>query len=151
METSIVEDAELLYRSVRNLQDLFSVVEGKLRVSENAFNDPEFKPSVDRSSMRTDPKDARLSETDGVLAVSAQEVRGIATVLVNPADRSNTDCYAVDAIHRPLTAEQNNGRDNLAHCQVECQPGITRNHFNKKLRNKLAQLAETRGWIVSPQ
>ena len=147
----MVDDAELLYRSVRNNAEQFTIVDGTLRLSANAFNDPGCKPSVDRSSMRENPADARLSATDGVVAVSAQEVRSIGHIRVNPANDRDARAYVVDAIHRPLSAEQNNGRENSAHCQVECQPGINRTHFNKKLREALAKLAQSRGWIFDPR
>lgn len=85
-----------------------------------------------------------------MVALSAREVRTIGNIRVNPSDKGDQRVYLVDAIHRPLTAAQNDGVENQAHCQVECQPGITRTHFNKRLREALAGKASVRGWIVRP-
>jgi hypothetical protein len=60
MVTTIVDDAEDLYRSIR--ADDYSYQDKKLFFSSTAFDDREMKPSVDRSSMRGNPAVARIGQ-----------------------------------------------------------------------------------------
>jgi hypothetical protein len=147
MTVTRVDDAELLYRAIRANADEYRLEGEAVRFSINAFNDPENKPSVDRSSIRTTPADARFSATDGVAAVQAEEVRAIASVRVQHPDGAIQ--YRVDVRHCPVYKCESEPRDNPAHCKVECAPEITRSHY-RKLKEALALLASRRGWIVPP-
>lgn len=149
MEATPVEDIEDLYRAIRSDGTEFTVTGGQVRFSASAFNDRARKPSVDRSAVRTDPRDSRKSATDGVAVVRAAQVRSIRTIRVDPAKKVDERTYQVDAIHRPLP-DDNDPTENPAHCQIECCPSIaTDNHF-KKLKEALALLANSRGFIVAP-
>jgi|ERR1700686_4928588 hypothetical protein len=69
MDATIVDDAEALYRSIRANSDEYSYQNGTLFFSSAAFDDRDMTPSVDRSSIRTDPADARRNPTDGVAKI----------------------------------------------------------------------------------
>ena len=144
---SYVDNGEVLYRSVRADCDEYRVDEGRLRITANAFKDSCNKPSVDRSSMRLDPRESRLGPTDGVASLVTVDVRKIGPLTIAaPGGRVS---YAVDVQHRPIQQSASDVKENLAHCQIECNPDIKRNHF-KKLKEALAYLASQRGWSVEP-
>jgi hypothetical protein len=146
MTPSIVDDAEDLYRSIRAGD--YSYQGGRLFFSSTAFDDREMKPSVDRSSMRTNPADARIGPTDGIAKVLTADVRNSCKV---PIVKNGVVVgeYAVDAIHRPIENDPIEG-DNPAHCQIECNPLIESDSRFKKLKAALANLANKHGFVVSP-
>ena len=152
MTATKVDDSELLYRSVRADDGEFTYIEGKLVFTANAFRDRSQKPSVDRSSLRPNPVDARMSPTDGIATLITEDVRAIATVRFEQKEPGKQErknlVYGVDVVHRPLTNPPA-PKDNPAHCQVECNPEITNNHA-RKLKEALAILATNAGWTVEP-
>lgn len=150
MEPTLVRDEEWLYRSIRANADEFKVVEGRPRFSTNAFKAADKKPSVDRSGLRADPRDARLDPSDGIAKFSAGEVRQIAGIRTNPNDKENVRTYDVDAIHRPLLVSRGADKDNFAHCQVESSPEMLVSNHVKRLKEALAILADKYGWVVGP-
>jgi serine/threonine protein phosphatase PrpC len=149
MTPTLVEDSEFLFRSVRSGGDEYRYENGTLHISSQAFRDFGNKPSVDRNSLRSDPKDAKLTATDGVCQVLTQEVRAICHIRQLPNEKDDKSTYGVDAIHRPREAKPPNINENKAHCQIECSPEIANTHF-KKLKEALAKLANKYGWIVPP-
>jgi len=148
MVPTVVDDAEDLYRSIRANGDEFSYQDGKLIFSSSAFDDRYMKPSVDRSSMRTDPADTRAKPTDGVTKVVTADVRKSCNIPIikNGAPVGE---YAADAVHRPIESDPALA-DNLAHCQVECNPLIESGSRFKKLKAALATLANRHGFVVKP-
>jgi hypothetical protein len=146
MEATIVDDAEDLYRSIR--ADDYSYYDGKVVFSSTAFDDRDMKPSVDRSSMRTNPAEARISPTDGVTKVLTADVRKSCKIPIIRNGVAVGD-YAVDAIHRPIENDPTEA-DNLAHCQIECDPLIDSGSRFRKLKAALATLANVHGFIVEP-
>ncbi|AWL95742.1 hypothetical protein CIT37_29085 [Bradyrhizobium ottawaense] len=148
MDPTIVDDAEDLYRSIRANSDEYTYQDGKLYFSSTAFDDRHMRPSVDRSSIRTNPMDARKSPSDGITKVLAAAVRRSCRVEI--IENGNVvGSYAVDAIHRPIENEQDQV-DNLAHCQIECNPTIANKSRFKKLKAGLANLANEQGFVVQP-
>lgn len=151
MEATPVGDTEDLYRAIRADSGEYALSkEGQIKFSASAFNDRYRKPSVDRSSMRTEPRDTRIAATDGVAVVKTAEVRSIRTIRVDPTKKTDERTYQVDAVHRPLP----NGNDptqNPAHCQIECCPSIASDNHFRKLKEALALLASTRGFAVVPR
>ncbi len=146
MVTTIVDDAEDLYRSIR--ADDYSYQDGKLFFSSTAFDDREMKPSVDRSSMRGNPADARIGPTDGIAKLLTADVRNSCKVPIIKNGLAVGE-YAVDAVHRPIENDPQEA-DNLAHCQIECNPLIESDTRFKKLKAALANLANKHGFIVPP-
>jgi hypothetical protein len=149
MSVTYVENDELLYRAVRGKSDEYRIEDGRLRFTVNAFGDQACKPSVDRSGLREDPRDTCFADTDGVTSIVTSEVRAIATVKVNGPDGNPKIDYKVDVHHRPIEKSEARPQGNPAHCQIECDPEIARNHC-KKLKEALAILATKRGWAVPP-
>src|SRR3954453_17863064 len=101
MSPTIVDDAEDLYRSIRADSGEYSYQDGALVFSSSAFDDRDMKPSVDRSSIRTDAADSRIDATDGVAKVLTVDVRKSCNV---PIIKNGVPVgeYAVDAIHHPI-------------------------------------------------
>ncbi len=150
MLISPVEDLEALYRAIRMDRGEFVLgKDGRIRFSASAFNDRDRTPSVDRSSLRAEPRDTRLTEADGVTAVNTGAVRAIRTIRVDPARKTDERVYQVDAIHRPLPDDED-PTENGAHCQIECCPSIASDTHFKKLKEALALLANERGFVVLP-
>lgn len=140
----MVEDDEFLHRSVR--QEWAVLVDGELRLSSQAFNDPSLKPSVDRARMRP-AVESKRSPTDGICCLLTSEVRSITTVMHQALMRP----YEVDVKARPIEPDNERGEPaNPAHAQIEVEPEFeSRSRFNK-LKDALCRLASARGWTLQP-
>lgn len=149
MTPTEVADEEELYRAIRAGSDEYVRADGALRFTVLAFADRECSPSVDRSSIRTDPIGAKKSYSDGVTKLITHEVRAICGIKVAPDKKGDTAVYAVDAIHDPIEASETEA-ENYAHCRVVCSPEVKVNHFNKRVREALANIATTHGFIIEP-
>lgn len=152
MTITHVDDSELLYRAIRAGTDEYRLeADGRLRFTANAFKDSFCKPSVDRSSLRMEPRDTRFNSSDGVASLITKDVRAIGSVSVRSPDGKEVKLvYSVDVHHRPIAKSDEEPRENPAHCQIECAPEIKNTHF-KKLKEALALLATERGWVVEPE
>jgi hypothetical protein len=73
MDATKVGDGESLYRAIRANSNEYVIADGVLRFSSTSFNDTHRKPSVDRSSLRPDPRDARIAKSDGVVKLLAKD------------------------------------------------------------------------------
>ena len=100
--------------------------------------------------MRENPADTRFRESDGVAVLIASEVRAIGHIRTDPSDPKSDKVYVVDAIHRPILKSDLEPKDNLAHCQIECDPFVKPEHFKKRLREALASIATAHGWVMEP-
>jgi hypothetical protein len=147
MTPTHVYDSEELYRSVRS--DEYKTINGRVIFSASAFNDRDRKPSVDRSGMRKDPKDARKSPTDGITKLIAREIRGTCKISIFDKKGKVTGQHAVDVLHRPIVDSPGEA-DNLAHCQIECHPTIENDGSFKRLKEALAVMATRIGFVVEP-
>ncbi|WP_394782175.1 hypothetical protein [Undibacterium sp.] len=149
MSEDLVLDEELLYRSVQNRPEtLFPTVEGKLRFSSTVFNDAASKISVDRASLRESAEDAKLNNTDGIVALYAHEIRGIGNIAVQGDKPPN---YSFDVFARPIPLDNpDNHRENLAHAQIEASPDFVSPTRFRKLKEALARIVGTRPWVVEP-
>jgi hypothetical protein len=149
MSPTKVEANEALYRAIRSGSDEYVRADGALRFTVLAFADRECKPSVDRSSIRTDPLGAKKSSTDGVTQLITHQVRAICDIKVSPDKKGDTAAYAIDAIHDPIE-ESETEPENHAHCRVVCSPEVKVNHFNKRVREALANVATSHGFVIDP-
>lgn len=144
-----VANDESLYRSARK-DDIVSA-DGKERISSSAFKDKGRKPSVDRACLRASPEETKLSPTDGIIELIASEVRGITDIQINP-QVDPPGFYDIDVVHRPIEADETTGRPaNHAHAQIEAAPHPDTDSRFKKVKEKLAFLANRRGWLIRPQ
>jgi serine/threonine protein phosphatase PrpC len=148
MLPTIVDDAEDLYRSIRAGSDDYSIQNGVVFFSSSAFDDRDMTPSVDRSSMRADPADSRITPSDGITKVLTADVRKSCKIEIIENGKPTGE-YRADAVHRPIEDDPVEP-DNLAHCQVECDPAMANGSRFKKLKAALANLANRNGFIVKP-
>lgn len=141
-----VGDDELLHRSVR--ADDCAIVDGRLRISSQAFNDAKRKPSVDRKILRPNPEETRKSPTDGVAQLCAIEIRSEVRIPID-GNIQGGPVYAVDVIPRPIISEPGSAA-NPSHAQVEADPDWINDSRFKKLKDALARLAERREFALPP-
>lgn len=149
MSATLVADLESVYRSIRYDAGEYAYIDGQLVFSQSAFNDRELKPSVDRSSLRPDPIDAKQSPSDGITQLKVADVRTRCKINIVDEKGKPTDEYAVDVIHRPLKSPPEK-TENLAHCQIECNPIITSPSRFRRLKEALAALATQHGFLIEP-
>jgi hypothetical protein len=144
----LVPDSDELYRSVREGE--YKTINGKVAFSASAFNDRDRTPSVDMSSIRTDPREARKSVDQGVAKLVAREVRASRKIPICDDKGNQTGEHSVDVIHRPIKNDADGEPDNPAHCQIECHPTIDSDNRFKRLKEALAAMANRYGWVVRP-
>ncbi len=150
MPPTRVDDSEDVYRAIRSGSDEYVYIGGKIEFSSVAFADRNFAPSVDRSSMCILPRYAKKNATDGVAKLGVRQVRSICDIPVAPDPKGNGEQkFAVDVVHAPIQNHVTDP-DNLAHCQVECDPTIGNNSRFKRLREALARIATQHGFVVAP-
>lgn len=150
MPEDTIESEEGLYRRVPSNQGKYAIVEGRLRFSSTAFNDPGRKPSVDRAKLRNSPEETKWDPTDGVVSLVAFEVRAI-KVENTEATKDDPSHYSVDIVPRPIPAgNPEQLPENMAHAQIESDPVMASGSRFRKLKEALAQIADHRGWLVEP-
>lgn len=144
----LVPDTDDLYRSVREGE--YRTIAGKVTFSASAFSDRSRKPSVDMSSIRKNPGEARKSVEQGVAKLIAGEVREACKIPIYDNKGNKTGEHSVDAIHRPIKDDLGGEPDNPAHCQIECHPTIDNDGRFKRLKEALAAMATKYGWVRRP-
>lgn len=146
MDATEVADAEHLYRSVHDDERLHQTDRaGRLtHLSASAFNDVGKKPSVDRAAMRESPEQSKKGPDQGIVTLVAGEVRVIKKVQQLDAKQNVVQAHVIDVIHRPEV-------DNHSHSQIEAAPSIANDATFRRLRERLAQMAEIRGWTLQPK
>lgn len=137
-----IAGAELLNRAVKDDIRLHSWVDGRFVLSVNAFNDRYRKPSVDRDQLRDRPESSRKNDTDGVVQLTADEVRAC-QVVTNDAKGKPQHSHGVDAVHAPLA-------ENYSHAEIRASPDITSGTAYDRLKEQLQRAAHARGWVVRP-
>lgn len=143
---TLVAGEELLHRSVKDLeQHHVSDLRGSLiRLGASAFNDPDRTPSVNRASLRAgEPETSRRADDDGVVTVSADEVRAISCVVTCNNKGVVSTHHEVDVRHVPEP-------DNYSHALIQADPHVRGDGAWKKLKEALCQLASRRGWSYPP-
>jgi hypothetical protein len=138
MQPLHVYDSDQLYRSVRDGE--YTTHNGRVAFSASAFGDRDHKPSVDTSSLRSDPREARKSPEQGVAKLVAGEVRKTRKIPIFDGKGKQTGEHSVDVFHRPIENDPNGEPDNLAHCQIECHPTIENDGRFKRLKEALAAM-----------
>lgn len=150
--TTLVEGGEELIRSVPNIPECHGSDPdtGALKLSVSAFNDPGRQPSVDRRNMLAFLDAAKRNASHGLVKVIASEVRSIDLKIIDPNGEPSDTSYKIDVAHRPIDeGNPDNLPPNPAHSQVESVPVLTNSRF-KKLKERLAQIAERHGWVSAP-
>ena len=146
-----VNDPEVLYRRVKF--GWATVVEGKWRLTSQAFNDRFWKPSVNRRLIEPDAAKSKEEASDGVVQLVASEVRAVTGIIHNPqAPQGQQLTYKLDVIARPIVANNEEGLPaNAAHAQIESDPTVEARSRFDKIKDALGRLAEEREWVIEPQ
>src|ERR1700722_5384433 len=130
---SFIEDAEELYRAVRNDERFVPFDgEGNRRVSIMAFNDAGRRPSVDRAILcvggPAETRD-RFSAGSGVVSMVAGDIRKLAAT-----HGTSGETYGVDVEAVPLL-------DNPAHAEIFGRPPFDTDRLFERIKQSLARIA----------
>ncbi|MGI0479198.1 hypothetical protein ACN4EE_00250 [Geminocystis sp. CENA526] len=143
-----VEDDEILYRRVPSQEKYYKIDSNDpntIRVSSQAFTDRNQRPSVDRASLcNHKPQYSQQESTDGVVSLVTNQVRQIDSIIQNDQKGKEEFKYKIDVLPRPLD-------ENKAHAQIEPSPEYRNQKPFRKLLERLAYLANERGWEIKPQ
>lgn len=132
---------------MKNEAQYFKTVNGTVRFSSTCFNDISAKVSVDRANLRTSAEEAKLSPSDGIIKLLAEDVREIGPI----PDPDGAEGYMIDVHPRPIYAGNPDGLpENISHAQIEAAPDFANQSRFKKLKEALARLAERNGWFITP-
>jgi hypothetical protein len=143
-----VVDSELLYRCVfyttSDGTKTYKVEGDKAYISSQAFRDSGQAPSVDRANLCDHrPVYTQRNPKNGVVSLICSEVRLIDCIIQNNPRGCREFIYKIDVLARPLP-------DNLAHAQIEPAPSYRSKNIFRKLQERLAFLANQRGWEIEP-
>lgn len=148
MLKNTVTDDEILYRRVPHDRNFLVVRDGKMRVSSQAFADRFFRPSVDRAKLcENDPRHTQRQQSDAVVSIVTGNVRAIDNITKTGSD-GQVQKFDIDVEHMPIVNYPLEP-DNLAHAEIHTKPECDKNIF-RKLKERLAQLANERLWEIEP-
>lgn len=140
MLKTLITDDEILYRRIPHDKSYLVVQNGKLRVSSQAFSD--------RAKLReNDPRQTQQKPSDAVVSLITRKVRSIDTIVKISHD-GQPQTFTVDVEHVPIFNDSL-APDNPAHAEIYTQPECDKNVF-RKLKERLAQLANERLWEIDP-
>lgn len=149
-----VTDEEHLFRRIRGSvadQTCYQTVGNRVVFSQSAFNDPDKEPSVDRTSLRSDPHLSRFVREDGIVTLGVEQVRKIGPIdkltdRGKPAKDSQGKriAYRVDVVPKPRWG-------NCPHALILMVPSAAGAGAFKRLKEALARLASDAGWTIQPQ
>jgi hypothetical protein len=138
----IVKDQEKLYRSIAPYRNPYKKIDGKLRISSQAFSDRNYEPSVDRAELCAhNPHYTKKSETAGVVYLLAKDVRDEKIFSKQPTGDIN---YSLDVKAAP-------SQNNKAHALIIGIPKYKTSNIFRKAQERLAILAEKNGWRLIPE
>lgn len=144
--TTPVLDEEDLFRSVRDDPQCFGWDANRkaLRLSHSSFNDPDKQPSVDRAGLQSSgPQATRFTETDGVVVMTASQVRAVRGLKTCDAKGKALHDHDVDVHHAPE-------EHNYSHALIKTVPQAVSDGTFKRLKEALCRIAEGRGWAYPP-
>ncbi len=143
-----ITNSEILYRRIPHDKNFLVLQDGKIRLSSQAFSDRNFRPSVDRASLReNDPRQTQRTLSDAVVSLITKDVRSI-DYIVKASHEGYFQSFDVDVEHVPIINDSL-GLDNPAHAEIYIIPQCDKNVF-RKLKERLAQLANERLWEIEP-
>lgn len=144
MTQDFVWDEEVLYRCVFYGRNLYQIQGNTATISSQAFADQAMYPSVDRAGLcDNNPCYSQKNEKDAVVSLITKDVRLINSVIQNNSKGEPEFTYKIDVLPRPL-------ENNQAHAQIEPSPEYRNQTPFRKLRERLAYLANQRGWEIEP-
>jgi hypothetical protein len=153
MSIDFVADDEILFHAVLDdpcaITGCYQVVDGEAILLHGAFADRTKKPSVDRMKINGDhPSKTKKNNTDGVVALVAEQVRSISVAYVSEkkvkyqGTVKEHKSWGVDVLPAALDV-------NPAHALIVCSPELLERDKNafRKLVIALIQLSE---WRIHP-
>jgi hypothetical protein len=144
MTQDFVGDEEVLYRCVFYGRNLYQIQENTAKISSQAFADRNMRPSVDRADLcENNPCHSQKDEKDAIVSLLTKDVRLIDSVIQNNPKGEPEFTYKIDVLPRPF-------EDNQAHAQIEPSPEYRNKTPFRKLLERLARLADERGWEIEP-
>lgn len=144
MTQDFVADEEVLYRCVFYGKNLYQIQGNTATISTQAFADRMMRPSVDRAELcESNPCYSQKDEKDAVVSLITNDVRVIDNIIQNNLKGQPEFTYKIDVLPRPL-------EDNQAHAQIEPSPDYRNKTPFRKLLERLAYLANQRGWEIEP-
>lgn len=145
MTQDFVGDDEVLYRCVfYGRINLYQIQDNRAKITSQAFADKAMRPSVDRAELcDKNPCKSQKDEKDGVVSLITKDVRLIDSVTQNDPKGKPEFTYKIDVLPRPV-------EDNEAHAQIEPSPEYKNKTPFRKLLERLAYLADRRGWEIEP-
>ncbi len=150
---TIVANEEILYRRVPSGMGLYTFLsDGKVKVEPSAFEDKECRISVDRAKLCLNKAHDTLHRSDkgiegGVVSFLTADVRATEKLVSEYGNERIAQEFSVDVEHVPIP-------QNEAHAEIHGNPNFTKRDKKKafrKLRHRLADLAEERAWEIIPQ
>ncbi len=148
---SDVTDNEILYRRILDGKDLYEVRDdGTVIFKSQAFSDIDFRTSVDRAKLcGNDPKRTLGRYQGGVVSLVALKVRAIDDLIQFDRNKNPIQTFNVDIEHVPIINDPIEP-DNLAHAEIHTKPECPNSKVFKRLRERLALLANERQWELKP-
>ena len=139
-DDATVADNETLFRSVRDLPQNFPTQpDGTRRVSSQAFTDRQMRPSVDRAALHGDPGASQFAPDNGVLQLTAAQVRAIRETQNDAVGRPVSE-YVADVEPVPLS-------ENPAHAEIYGVPPFDNKSVFRRVCEQLAQVSD---WVILP-
>jgi|SRR5579883_1192476 len=143
-----IQDEELLYRRISAGRGLYAFgEEGTIEISSAAFSDREFRISMDRAKLcGNDPGYTLRGEKGGVVGLFVGEIRNIEGLARNDQKGRAIQQFSIDVKPAPL-------ENNPAHAEIYALLPFThadRKAAFRRLCQRLAYLAEARGWEIVP-
>jgi hypothetical protein len=145
---SEVPDDERVFRRVPADSNYWSVTEGVVRVSSQAFGDRNQRPSVDLASLCVTAKYTQGgNEENGVLCLRVGDIRKIKDVVQRSSDgKTILRSYALDVFPDPIV-EQEGRPGNHAHAEIRPSPEYQGKNPFRKAMEALARIAT---WEILP-
>src|SRR5258708_35970078 len=153
MSTTPITPDEILYRRVPSGRGLYSFLpDGRIGIEPTAFEDRGCRISVDRAALcANDPWHTLNQEDDGkdggVVSLVTSDVRAIKNIYRMGRNERVLREFTIDVEHVPLP-------NNDAYAEIYGIPefiDIDKKRAFRRLRHRLAELAEKRPWEIEPQ
>lgn len=144
MTQNFVTNEEVLYRCVFYGRNTYQIQNNIAYLTSQAFADRAKRPSVDRADLcGNNPCYSQKNEKDAIVSLITKDVRLINNVIQNNPKGEPEFTYKIDVLPRPL-------EENPAHAQIEPSPEYRNDKPFRKLLERLAFLANQRGWEIEP-
>jgi hypothetical protein len=150
-----VANDEILYRRVLSGRDLYETkTDGTVEFYAQAFGDTEgFRTSVDRAKLcGNDPQYTLGTFSGGVVSLVTLDIRSIEDIpqySKGGNDQKIIRSFKADVTYAPIINDPREP-DNPAHSEIHTTPECPNRGVFKRLRERLALLANARQWELEP-